>query len=77
MSTTIKLTLKEQAFGSVAVVTRTGWFFRTKTDTYDCVRGPNSDSGALWADRSTGLLADFKLMDKINDEAHVLREYGI
>jgi len=72
-TTTIILRMKSQAFGSVAVATKTGWFCRPTIQTLDCVKGPTYESGALWADRESGQLVDFDLMDKINNAADELR----
>lgn len=73
MSRIIYIELKAQAFASIATVTTTHWFRQPDVDTYDCVRGPSSEHDALWADRTTGLLCDFDLMDKINEKAHQMR----
>lgn len=73
MSRIIYIELKPQAFGSIATVTTTRWFRQPDVDTYDCVCGPSSEHDALWADRATGLLCDFDLMDKINEKAHQMR----
>lgn len=72
-TTTIILRMKSQAFGSVAVVTKRGWFRKTTTQTLDCVKGPTYDDDAQWADKQTGHLVDFDLMDKINNAADELR----